>query len=70
MVLLETESSVGASLAGETVTSKVVVVVALSSDVARLESRPPSSSVTVMVVTPCWLASGVNCNDPVGLGEV
>ena len=70
MVLLEIESRVGASLRGETVTSNVVVIVALSSEVARSESRPPSSSVTVMVVAPCWLGSGVNCSVPVVLGEV
>ena len=52
--------TVGTSLTGSTVTLNVRTVLALSLAVARLLSSPPSVTVTVIVATPDWSASGLN----------
>ena len=57
-------------MTGLTVTSKVRLVVALSAVVARLPSRPPSSTVTVIVAVPTWLARGAKAMLPVVSAEV
>ena len=57
-------------MTGVKVTSKVRLNVPLSSVVARMPSRPPSLTVTVMVAVPFWFATGVNARLPVASGVV
>ena len=62
-------SRTGASLTERTVTLNVWLNVALSPVVARSPSRPPSSTVTVMVAVPCWSPAGVTAMVPVASGD-
>ena len=59
----------GASFTLATLTTKEWLTLRLSPAVFRLPSRPPSSTVTVMVAEPFWLATGVKRIDPVLPGD-
>ena len=59
----------GASLTLATLTMKERLKLPLSPVVFRFPSRPPSSTVTVMVAEPFWLAMGVKRIEPVLAGE-
>ena len=63
----ESALSVGVAF---TNTSNVRLNVALSPAVLRLPSRPPSSTVTVIVAVPLWSATGVNAMLPVAFADV
>ena len=61
---------VGASLTAFTVTVNEVCTVRLSAAVLRSPSRPPSSTVTVMIAVPLWPGTGVNSIDPTVSSEM
>ena len=66
----ERELSAGTSLTGVTVSTNDWLNVPLSPVVARSPSNPASSTVTVIVTTPCRLAAGVKRMVPVVSADV
>ena len=58
------------SFTAVTVTVNVWLNEALSADVAKSPSIPASSTVTVMMAVPVWLATGVYARLPVAPGEL
>ena len=67
---LTRELTVGTSFTALTVTVNVSTVLLLSPPEFRSPSRPPSSTVTVIVAVPDWSATGANEIEPVELAEV